>query len=581
MTTDLLFARRWPKSSLAQDIAQMDVASHCQAYQILKGQAPKRAEGRPYLGGRTGYPTTEGETNRREEHFAIALVNAQQVWHMPDGTVFELLDYQVPLKATGADRKIGKIDILGLTEHGRAVLVELKVMGHLGGASDPPPFALLEGLRYAAIVEANLERMAKEVRETFGRVMVLERPDIVILGEMDWWSGWLHSAKDARTVLEEKAGEISQEIGVSIVFASVSNTRVEYGQRTKAPQLVEFPKIAYQHPVPKSAVLPSKDQAKTDQAKTSIEYETQLQTSWWRYAKTLPATALDGNGKPKRPPVVAIENPSANLMLPRDRKIASAIEAEIVETDRHRYFRSFRSSQALAQSVFGAFKAAGRLDLLSQVPSECGRRAFGTTMPETRLSMETNIRTLNEPRPTQLDVCLETEGYRVAVECKFCEPEFGTCSRVRSEKFKTPICDGTYACQQGRQTRCALSEIGIFYWDFIPQLFYWDSGRDCSPCPVLPTYQIVRNVLAATVDSDGHVNPSNGHAVFVYDSRNPAYQMNGLADAQFRQATSACRVPGLIRRVTWQEIVRVCVSSPDLVWLMRAIEAKHGMYPCP
>lgn len=574
MSTDLLFARRWPKSSLRQDIARMDVASYAQAYESLRAKAPKRALDRPYLGGRTGYPSTEGKTNRREEHIAIALVNAQQVWHLPDGTRFELLDYQVPLKATRADREIGKIDLFGLTEHGRAVVVELKVIGHLGGPSDPPPVALLEGLRYASVVEANLPRMAEEVRKTFRRNMVLERPDIVILGEAAWWSRWLHADTEARTLLEEKAQAISQAIGLSIAFASLTDTVVEYGQRTKAPRLVKFPKLDCLRTAPKSTM-----NAPSEPNKTAQEHETLLQRTWWSYAKTLPEKDLDGYDKPGRPPVVSIKRPSANLMLPPDGKIASEIEAQIAEKDRHQHFRSFRSSQALAQSVFGAFKVAGRLDLLSQVPAECGRRAFGNTTSETRLSMETEVRTLNEPRPTQLDVYLETEGYRIAVECKFCEPEYTSCSRVRSDKLETPICDGTFTRQQGRHMRCALSERGISYWDFIPELFDWDAARDRSPCPLLPTYQIVRNVLAAVVDRHGRVDPSNGHAVLVYDNRNPAYRITGAADAQFRQTALACRFPGLIRRVSWQEILRVCQGTADLGWLVDAIEKKHGIHP--
>jgi hypothetical protein len=55
--------------------------------------------------------------------------------------------------------------------------------------------------------------MAEEVRNTFGRKMVQEKPDIVVLGEAEWWSRWLHGGTDAKTVLEQKAGEISQDIG--------------------------------------------------------------------------------------------------------------------------------------------------------------------------------------------------------------------------------------------------------------------------------------------------------------------------------------------------------------------------------
>ncbi len=576
MTFDLLFNRRWPKSSLANDLAEIDATSYSQAYQSLKKRAPTRPHGRPYLGGRTGYPTTEGKTNRREEHFAIAMVNLQNCWLLPDGTRFELLDYQVPLKAARSDREIGKIDMFGVTEHGRALLVELKVIGHSGGPSDPPPVALLEGLRYASVVEANLERLAEELRGNFGRDMILERPDIVILGEADWWSRWLFADEGAKSVLEEKAKELSQALGVSIVFATLPNTQVEYGNRSKAPRLADLPRLEYPHSLPRSAVK-APNGLETDPR----QHEALLQTTWWSYAKTLTEDDLDGHERSGRPPVVSPQKPSLNLMLPCDKRMALEIEAEIQKTSRHKHFGSFRSSQAIAQSVFGAFKAAGRLDLLSRIPAECGRPAFGGTSLETKLSMEVHVQTLNEPRPTQLDVCLETDDYRVAVECKFCEPVFSKCSRVVSKTSEPPICDGTYTLQQGRNARCALSEIGVSYWGFIPELFDWSATQDLSPCPLMPTYQIVRNVLAAVVDTGGCVDPSKGHAVFVYDGRNPAYKLGGVADFQLRQATSACRFPGLIRRVTWQEIIRVCQNSADLIWLPKEMNKKHGIFPSP
>lgn len=130
--------------------------------------------------------------------------------------------------------------------------------------------------------------------------------------------------------------------------------------------------------------------------------------------------------------------------------------------------------------------AAGRLDLISRIPAECGRPAFGATTHETTLSMEVDVQTLREPRPTQLDVLLKTDEYQVAVECKFCGSGFSTCSRVRSDGPETPLCDGTYSHQQGRRTRCALSEIGISYWELIPAVFDWKAAEDMSPCPLLP-----------------------------------------------------------------------------------------------
>jgi len=391
MTVDILFSRRWLKSSLAQDISDIDVAAYFQGYRSLVAQAPKRSHDRPYLGGRTGYPSTVGTTNRREEHVAIAMVNAQQVWTLPEGVRLELLDYQVPLKAHRADRGIGKIDMFGLSEYGRPVVVELKVIGHSGGASDPPPVALLEGLRYAAILEANLERIAQELRRGFGREMALERPYIVILGEVDWWSRWLGADSAAKSALGEKARDLSQALDLGIVFASMPNLTLHYGHRTCAPRLNELPHFDCPFTLSQSAV-----KAKRYAADVSKRHEAGLQMTWWRHAKTAQKGDLDARKQEGRPPVVSPQSPSLNLMLPRDKGMASTIESEIASAARHKHFRSFRSSQAMAQSVFGAFKAAGRLDLLSRVRAECGRPAFGKTTTATTLSMEVDVRTLGD-----------------------------------------------------------------------------------------------------------------------------------------------------------------------------------------
>ena len=41
-------------------------------------------------------------------------------------------------------------------------------------------------------------------------------------------------------------------------------------------------------------------------------------------------------------------------------------------------------------------------------------------------------------------------------------------------------------------------------------------------CPLQGTYQLARNVLAACVQPDGTVDANSGHALVIYDDRNPA-----------------------------------------------------------
>lgn len=97
----------------------------------------------------------------------------------------------MPLKAKRADKGIGEIDLLGATEAGKFIVVELK--SPRLGRGDSPMHALMEGLRYAAIAEANLDALASEASARFGRGLDCQLPPIVqVLGPISWWCSWLN-----------------------------------------------------------------------------------------------------------------------------------------------------------------------------------------------------------------------------------------------------------------------------------------------------------------------------------------------------------------------------------------------------
>lgn len=136
----ILFGSRWRARGLDEAIAAVDPDALCDEYMALRQAAPRRAlSGKSYFLGHTGVASARGNSNRLEEHCAIALVNLGRRWPRTDGGWFRILDYQVPLKARRSDARIGKIDLLGITNLGRLVIIELKVMGHSGGRSDAPP----------------------------------------------------------------------------------------------------------------------------------------------------------------------------------------------------------------------------------------------------------------------------------------------------------------------------------------------------------------------------------------------------------------------------------------------------------
>lgn len=285
---------------------------------------------------------------------------------------------------------------------------------------------------------------------------------------------------------------------------------------------------------------------------------------------------------PSRPPVFARDSVVHNLLYPPG--ASAAIHGQILSSlpasERHRHFGSMRSSQALAQSVFGSLAVLGKTQVLADVPAEDGRPAFGEEVAKSAVTLEMSIRHLGEPRPTSVDVWLEGTQ-RVAVECKLTEPEFGTCSRPslregRDRNYERDHCDGTYTQQRSRSSRCTLTEIGVRYWEYVPKLFQWPGDSDLKPCPLRATYQLVRNVLAACVRPDGSID-FGAHALVIYDERNPAFRSGGHSDKQWNAATSALLRPESLRRCSWQTLAKHLAHDVDLVWLVDGLRAKYGI----
>jgi hypothetical protein len=306
-------------------------------------------------------------------------------------------------------------------------------------------------------------------------------------------------------------------------------------------------------------------------------YNDQLVVRMQSYAhERFDAALFETSSDPHRPPVFLAEHATCNLLLPPDADLASSVVKMVPLAARHRWFRSMKSSQALTQSVFGALAATSQLAALGALTAECGRSAFTETPNQLHMTLEQNVNWLGEPRPTSIDVCFESPQYRIAVECKLSESVFGTCSRPRLPRDDPSYCDGTYTVQHGRRTRCALTEIGVQYWQHAPAVFNWNPDIDHSPCPLARTYQLVRNVLAATVRQD-RVETASGHALIIYDERNPAFWPGGEARSAYDAVCAALRHPGLLRTVSWQRVIGQLSAVRDLRWLVDGLEAKYGL----
>jgi hypothetical protein len=172
--------KRWPKA--ARQALALTADELASGYHLMRETAPRRQQAY-FSDVRTGITASSGASNRAEEHLAAKLFRGKTV-ALPDGKHLRLLDYQFPLKAMRTDAGIGKVDLLGLNADGRLVVVELKG----GGNTEDRRIALVEGLIYAAIIEANIDLIANEAHAKFGFFVAPDRPAILLIGPHAYWA---------------------------------------------------------------------------------------------------------------------------------------------------------------------------------------------------------------------------------------------------------------------------------------------------------------------------------------------------------------------------------------------------------
>ena len=599
----ILFQKAWRTTGFAKDIAALDRNALHDEYEKLVHSAPRRSDkNKAYFVEHAGKESAEN-SNRREEILAKALWKLNHSWPHPGGGGFRLLDYQFPLKAQQSDKGIGKVDLLGVTDQGRLMVIELKVKPDDGTRGETPMKALMEGLRYAAIVKANQDAIAKEAKVNewirkhlhelgiCSKTEISEAPPLVqILAPKSWWEAWLNLGGPTRKAAgswEPEFAQLLRDIEKKVCVAvecialeGLDDSNIALGIKPHDTATRPPPSM---YPIALAVdKAPASNQPEGTTFGSYGEYEEGIRRVLWDWADGHHCGELDGGKREGRPPVLGGKSVSKNVLLPQDAK-AEKIRCAVSEPQRHRWFGSLKSSQALAQSVFGALHAFERLDLLKNVLAECGRPAFFEDYRGWTLNFEHEVGSLGEPRPTSVDVLLSGPEERVPIECKFTEQEFGTCSRPRlcpcDAKYAEQHCNGNYEVQRQRQSRCTLTEIGIRYWEHLPHLFDWSADRDLVPCPFKDVYQLARNALVAALTPDGRPNPSIGHALVVYDARNPEFRNGGVAEKQWNQAVDACRMPGLLRRLSWQRLMTAISRAPELGYLVQGISQKYGLEP--
>jgi len=118
------------------------------------------------------------------------------------------------------------------------------------------------------------------------------------------------------------------------------------------------------------------------------EYRNSLISWFWKYqqenVKNWEKYFERPIGSDGRPPVFIKQEAYNNIvMLPGCTGVMQEkLVGLIPVSQRHRWFRSMSSSQALAQSVFGNLRVYGRLDCLNEITDESGKPLLGPATNE-------------------------------------------------------------------------------------------------------------------------------------------------------------------------------------------------------
>jgi hypothetical protein len=481
------------------------------------------------------------------------------------------------LKSKQDDTGVGKVDLLGVSDDKVVSVIEIK----LGGNQEDKRIGLVESLIYAAIIEANIDKITAEFNLESDALISNARPRILLVAPPAFWMQKPTTPSTEATLSLIKA--VADSLPINIQVLSLMDAElVPPAPAIKSPQLVGHAFLASILAYDTETTVASKDEAGP--------YLGDLIRNFWRYADQTFGSSF-GLTNPdyprlRHPPVFKVDQADANLLYPpyctKEQRVE--IASSIPPAKRHRAFGSMRSSQALAQSVFGGLRAVERLDALETLLADDGVPAFYNRFAPCAIELEHEISSLGEPRSTSIDV-LFSGAIRIAVEVKLTEDEFGQCSRpgLTSNKpgYAQNHCDGSFTYQRGRSHRCSLAAQGIEYWQYIPEILTWPGDADLDLCPLRSTYQIVRNLLAASIDETGHFAPEHAHTLIIYDARNPAFWPGGYADRQWWAVIRSLKHPRMLRRVSWQKLTRHLSQFDDLAWLHDGLRAKYGFADQP
>ena len=208
---------------LAEVLASFETDHLVDGYGEVLRLAPRRPRnGKEFFVERETRLIRRKDPKSTEDLLEMALVNSHAQLPTRSGDVTVLMR-QFPLFSSGSRKGVRAVDLVGHHEH-RFWVIELKAQpSDVYGES--PARALLEGLIYAAVVEANNIEVAEELRVKFDLEHRHPRPGIMIAAPSAYWRKWTPTPVTGEWWIQytRLAAELSESIDTPIAITDIGD----------------------------------------------------------------------------------------------------------------------------------------------------------------------------------------------------------------------------------------------------------------------------------------------------------------------------------------------------------------------
>lgn len=244
--------------------------------------------------------------------------------------------------------------------------------------------------------------------------------------------------------------------------------------------------------------------------------------------------------------------------------------------NRHKWFRSMLSSQALAVSALGTMAQRRELPLLSELQCDDSLMLAPEKLDFHLKAFEFTPKWLEMgKRKSQIDAYAESPRWRLAIECKLTEPDVGHCQMSKDGEPQT-----AYDELPGYKFCNRVMYNGAAYWRYWPEISHLPLPEACADdCPMHRTYQLARNVICAGIDQETGGFDGRGTALLLYDERNPSFQVNGDGLRSYETLKKALKDTSMLRSATWQSLAGLLVVSGGYEDLLLFLKEKYGIQP--